>query len=38
MSYRQSLWFYGGLLVRLKREGCVLMKKKVRKGVNSGEE
>jgi hypothetical protein len=28
MSYRQSLWFYGGLLVRLKREGCVLMEKR----------
>jgi hypothetical protein len=27
MSYRQSLWFYGGLLVILKREGCVLMEK-----------
>ena len=28
MSYRQSLWFYGELLVRLKREGCVLMEKR----------
>jgi hypothetical protein len=28
MSYWQSLWFYGGLLVRLKREGCVLMEKR----------
>jgi hypothetical protein len=27
MSYQQSLWFYDGLLVRLKREGCVLMEK-----------
>jgi hypothetical protein len=27
MSYRQSLWFYGGLLVILRREGCVLMEK-----------
>ena len=28
MSYRQSLWFYGEPLVRLKREVCVLMEKR----------
>jgi len=28
ISYQQSLWFYGGLLVRLKREGSVLMEKR----------